>query len=144
MGWGGECRRSWDADCASRSEKKVCLFASLILFRPRVNVKSCPCPGAGDSAPRNSPSFSAIRPFRREAREGRQRLCPAGRGPCLLPAWGRPHPLSASSFPPAPHLAQLSSARLLCARRVLASAGGALEPHRGCSDPLCPALCRFS
>lgn len=77
----GGCRRPRDPGCARRSKKKVCLFASLVLPRPEAaNLKSCPGWGAGDRAPRDSPSFPAGPLLQRQAWEGGQGgqpLCPA-------------------------------------------------------------------
>lgn len=77
----GGCRRLRDPGCARRSKKKVCLFASLVLPRPEAaNLKSCPGWGAGDPAPRGSPSFPAVPLLQRQAWEGgqgSQALCPA-------------------------------------------------------------------
>lgn len=110
----GGCRRPRDPGCARRSKKKVCLFASLVLPLPEAaNLKSCPGWGAGDPAPRGSPSFPAVPLLLRQAWEGGQggqALCPAlrrapptgaGRGAAReTPGWGGR--LSAPAAPPVP------------------------------------------
>lgn len=58
-------------------------------------------------------------------------------------SWRLRHPLSASSFPPALHLARLSLARLLCARRAHCTQGALWSPGPSGSDsPFPPTLLR--
>lgn len=88
MGWGGECRRSWDADCASKSEKKVCLFASLVLFRPRVNVKELSLPGRGRFSSPKQPIFFCHPPFSEGGEGGEAAALSRGPRAVLAPRLG--------------------------------------------------------
>lgn len=144
--------RGTQAETRDRKRKLARLSLSFSLSL-RGKSKELPHSGAGDSAPRNSPSVPAVPLSRGEAWEERagkaadlSRLPPCRRGwagarPAGDPAGARGshHPLSSSSFPPALHLARLFLARLLCARRAHCTQGALWSPDPGGSEPRFPA-----
>lgn len=145
LGWDAGCRRSGDPGCEPRDRRRkfACLSLSFSLG-VRGKFKELPHSGAGDSEPRSSPSFPAILPFRREAWEKRRGKaaapapapliprCRARAQPAEAPAEARGarrsrRPLSASSFPPAQHLARPCAPTVRAARSL--RTGGAPEPQ---------------
>lgn len=134
-GWGDAADRRTQAVPGDQRRKFACLPPSFSLGPRRQICKSCPGWGAGDRAPRDSPSFPAVPLFAETGVGGRAgRPAALSRAPLCSADWGGPgrsprdtrpgraairrrrHPGSAPAFPPALHLARLSSARLLCAR----------------------------